>query len=680
MRPRALAFPLLLGVIGVCLLVPSAGIGAATKPRCSTRSVDPACARRPFPSLQPAATQRLWRRLVRRRHVRTFAATPGCRPLRAVFYAQSDWLRLATKLAGNASPCAEYYISIPPLAADKTRFRPDQAWRIRALGPSFHALAEVHMTGWRGWVNSTGSTWYEAGVEARRRMAAAGFDLSLGDDWIVNELSSAVRRGIGSARTEARNLVHGIHDGDGGPATRGGVFDIGVGQGGAGPGAVDLSLYKSQLEAWLQDAPFWTDMSRYVSDWSQELYGDPRNYAVPGAALATRRDHLNDFLQHQLVHVRLGGNSTAAARSFLESTYSPLANAAWQWASGYGWTMVSAEQMEDYVSAQVYSLRHFSALDGATRDHWGFAWAPHNATGLPPTDFATQTGAILDRLAAAIHDSAEPVDPGDPGIGACGPLGQNLWCRSELTGAWLNDGWKTFTYWGRLAVVFTTPPRLLAVGSVSGPITIKTRLRGSAYDTPSALTVGFTSSSLQGRFSTSPSGPWTNMLVVTIPAGGNTAPTVYYTDTLAGRPVLTASALGTDTGTQAETVIPVAPPPPPTNQRPRITSARFGEVRHVPRGRRYVTGWIRTRVCDDSDGRLLARIEQRRKLGGRVRARGVFTRALASTSGRCRTFKLGWRLRNAFLARGRYTVTLRVRDSEGSWSRSVQHTVRRSGP
>ena len=65
---------------------------------------------------------------------------------------ESDWLRLATKLAANPSPCAQYYISIPPLAADKTKFRYDQPWRIRALGPQFHVLAEINFTGWTRWV------------------------------------------------------------------------------------------------------------------------------------------------------------------------------------------------------------------------------------------------------------------------------------------------------------------------------------------------------------------------------------------------------------------------------------------------------------------------------------------------------------------------------------------------
>jgi hypothetical protein len=93
---------------------------------------------KPVPSLTPVKTAKLWKQLVHR--PRTYSLRADCTPLRAVFYAGTDWLRLTTKLAANASPCADYYVSVPPKVADKTQFRPDQAWRIRALGPRFHAL------------------------------------------------------------------------------------------------------------------------------------------------------------------------------------------------------------------------------------------------------------------------------------------------------------------------------------------------------------------------------------------------------------------------------------------------------------------------------------------------------------------------------------------------------------
>jgi hypothetical protein len=510
-------------------------------------------AARPVSTLDPAGTARLWRQLVA--HPQRFRAQAQCRPLRGVFYAQTDWLRLATSLAQRASPCAEYYVSIPPLVSDKTKPRPDQAWRICALGSNFHALAEIHWTSWSNWVASNASSWFAAGVEARRRMVDAGYDVTKGDTWAVNEFPSSVRVGTGSARANAREFVRGLYEGDGTLPTRGAVFTIGVGQ-----SVPDVTLYQTNLQNWLTDSAFWTDMATYVSDWSQEVYPDFRNYAVSGAPIQTRRDYLNDYLQHELVLAGAGPPQIDAARSYVQTTYSPLANAAWQWDSGYGWTMVPVDQMEAFVSAQTYALRSFSATAGEAQDHWGFAWAPRNATALSSSDFTSQTGALLDRLATAIRDSGEISDPNDPGGGACGPPGQNVSCGGDLTGAHFTEVWKSFRTWTQPVLVFTTPPQTIPAGTPSAAITLSLLTSTGApqiASTPIAVTL--TSSSPQGQFSTAPTGPWSPTLTLTIAAGTNSAGPFYYQDTVAGSPVLTASASGVTSGTQTETILPGPP-------------------------------------------------------------------------------------------------------------------------
>src|SRR3954469_19610299 len=180
------------------ILLPVAGALAAAAPAAGPGR---AAAPQPVPSLDPAGTAKLWHAVVTRRRVAR--ATEDCRPLTAVFYAANDWLRLATPLAAAPSPCAHYYVSVPPLASDHTQLRTNQAGQIRALGSNFHALAEINYTGWSTWVASTGAGWFAAGVEARRRMAAAGYDVAAGDTWALNELSSAVRQGNGAARQNA---------------------------------------------------------------------------------------------------------------------------------------------------------------------------------------------------------------------------------------------------------------------------------------------------------------------------------------------------------------------------------------------------------------------------------------------------------------------------------------------
>ncbi len=485
----------------------------------------------------------------RPRHQR---AQAECRPLRGVFYAATDWLRLATKLAATASPCAEYYVSIPPIVGNKTNLRPGEAARIRALGPNFHALAEFHWTTWSRWVTDNATTWYAAGVEMRKRMAQAGFDVAAGDTWAVNEFPSTVRSGSGTARENARELVRGLYEGDTGQRpTRGAVFIAGLGQ-----GTTNVSVYQTNLQNWLADLAFWTDMSAYVSDWSQEVYGDFRRYAVPGAPITLRRDYLNEYLEHALVLARAGPPTIELARGFLQTAFSPVANAAWQYESGYGWTFVPFDQMQAFVSAQVYALRSASVALGLAQDHWGFAWQPRNGSGLSTGDFNSQTSSILDRLGAAIRDSGQ-VDPNDPGSGACGPPGQNVFCVGDFTGALFNESWKALRAWFGSVLAFSTPPQTLVAGQPSAPITLGLLTSsGAPQATTTPIAVLLTSGSPQGRFSLSPSGPWASAINATIPTGGTATPPFYYLDTRAARPQIRATGTGVTTATQIETVGP----------------------------------------------------------------------------------------------------------------------------
>jgi hypothetical protein len=366
------------------------------------------------------------------------ATIPNCRAAELVFYAARDWLRLGAKLAERPSLCADYFVSIPPLVADKTQPRPNQAWRIRALGPRFHAMAEIHWAAWQGWVEETGRTWYDAGVEARRRMAAAGYDVASGDTWAVNEFPSTVRRKLGTARADARAFVRGLHDGDG-RAAQGAVFVIGVQHATGNP-----SQYKATLKAWFADTSFWRDMDRAVRFWGQEVYGDARLWGVPGAPAATRRDQLNEYLQHAAHLVVAAPPRYGAARAFLGRTHTPIANAGWQWPTGLGWTMVSGDQMRHFVSSQTYALRNYAATQ-AGPDRFGFAWAPNNATEMPREKFVAETGQLLDRLAAAFADSAS--EPSfDPGVDACVVSGLD-WCRADVEGAEFTAAWRIFSVW-----------------------------------------------------------------------------------------------------------------------------------------------------------------------------------------------------------------------------------------
>src|SRR5687767_7057698 len=98
MRSRHL-WGLFLALVLAAILAGSGRAGASAS---EVRAAEPAT----VASLAPAETAALWRRLVASRpRGPALAAQASCRPLRAVFYAATDFLRLATKLAENASPC-----------------------------------------------------------------------------------------------------------------------------------------------------------------------------------------------------------------------------------------------------------------------------------------------------------------------------------------------------------------------------------------------------------------------------------------------------------------------------------------------------------------------------------------------------------------------------------------------
>jgi hypothetical protein len=532
-------------------------------------TADAASASEPVPSLEPRATQQLFERLRDRQVFRTYRVSADCRPLRAVFYAASDWLRLATRLAAWSSSCAQYYISVPPVVGQKTRARPGQASRIRALGPQFHALAEIHLTSWQKWVASTGSSWYQAGVEARRSMVAGGFDVTAGDSWAVNELTSAIRRGDGAKRAEIRDFLRGLYDAGGeGPPTKGVVFIVGIGQ-----RVAEVGTYKARMQEWLQDGAFWSDVNQYVSDWSQEVYGDVRGYAAPGADAATRRDALVDYLRHSDLLAVAGGGASGTANAFFANASAPVANAAWQWSASFGWTDVSVELMQQYVSAQVYALRNHSVRTGQATDHWGFAWAPRNHTQQAFEIFQQDTGIVLDRLAEAIRDS-QTVDAGDPGVNACA---DGRYCVGDLEGASVVTRWRAFRTWSPTTLGFTTPPQTVGAGVVSAPIGLQVQVARVAAKPLAPVTATIASSSPTGAFATAPTGPFAPTLTVQLPAGAVATAQLYYQDTTAGVATLSASGAGVVTGTQPFTVSG-APPVSLRIEPPSVTVVAGGTV------------------------------------------------------------------------------------------------------
>ena len=399
------------------------------------------------------------------------AAVERCeQPVEVVFWTGSDWLALGAALASHAAPCADYYISIPPLAGDKTRLRSRAVYdRIRRLGPHIHPLAEVTLgqTGWAKWVADGKGTWYEAGVEFRRRMAAAGLDPARGETWLINEfdrttrLDTTDRLAVEIARNVTRpyprramlDLVRGLYEGETGPPLPG-AAEIGINF--SHQNLPDVPGYKREMKAWLLDSSFWAGLKGRVRWLLREVYADTRFHSVPGTSLEERRRHLEAYQEHLLSLAEAGPPAVEAARSFLRATYLPLANAGYvalggdnfDFVTAHGNTEVGPRQMMNFVSEQVYAIRYYALRHpaGAPRGRIGFSWDPINRFGVPAAEFTEEIAALSDRLALAVRDAYRP--GARSAKGACVPPGtRENWCRASRPNATFTEQWAIFGSW-----------------------------------------------------------------------------------------------------------------------------------------------------------------------------------------------------------------------------------------
>jgi hypothetical protein len=357
--------------------------------------------------------------------------------LQANFYAANDWLSLAAALAKHASPCAEYYISVPPVQGPEGTWtipRPGEAKRIRHFGPNFHAMAAVRVWAWANWVKKHKKSWYDAGVLARKRMIGAGYSFTLGDIWAVNEFPITLPESK-SQKKAMTEFVRGLYEGGRHEQHRRGlVWRVVPFQ-----DATGAELGRPQVKAWLKDDSFWRAMSKYVSIWSSEVFAFPS--ASCTGSLAERAANVTDYLNALALLAEHEKGKGMMARNYLRRAYSPLENAAWQWTFGFGITTIPAEQMAKFVSLQVYSSAKFaqSHPELQTPVRLGFAWAP-NQQHLSKETFARGNELILERMSTALHDAITP--DGLHPARACGRDGRD--CICNYPGAELNPTWLSF--------------------------------------------------------------------------------------------------------------------------------------------------------------------------------------------------------------------------------------------
>jgi hypothetical protein len=377
------------------------------------------------------------------------SSASGCsKRVPAIFWGGTQWLELANGLAAELSDCVEYYVTIPPKDTDRTVLRGGRDFKaIRALDPNIHAVAEIRFTsetGWRAWVVgphpewAPGRTFYEAGIEARRRMERLGLDVAAGETWALNELDETILENVPGRREEVLEFVRGLYEGGPGmPEAAGIVFSIGPFS-----DLRDVASYKAGLEEWLTDGEFWTSLDEHVDFFADEVYATPANWGIRGVSVEGRAKLLNEFFYRLPTLAEAGPDAAEPARAFLRRTFVPLVNASWPH-EGLGQTnRISAETMSGFVSTQVYAMRVYAEANTTTagRGGMGFAWAPNPAE---PTYTEAGRDMVLQRLASAVADS---VGDEDAASRACGADGAGS-CSGDVEDAFANDVWKAFTSW-----------------------------------------------------------------------------------------------------------------------------------------------------------------------------------------------------------------------------------------
>jgi hypothetical protein len=127
-----------------------------------------------------------------------------------------------------------------------------------------------------------------------------------------------------------------------------------------------------------------------------------------------------------------------------------------------------------------------------------------------------------------------------------------------LPGAAFTTQWAAFSTWTQTGAAFANPPASLTAGATAGPLTVQLKTGGVVTNATADTPVELSTTSTKGQFATSPSGPWSPVLDLLVPAGGSSV-SFYYQDTVAGTPTISATLAGQAPATQVETVVAAAP-------------------------------------------------------------------------------------------------------------------------
>jgi hypothetical protein len=408
--------------------------------------------------------------------------TPCVEPVEVIVWTAINWNRIADGFENNPLPCADYWISIPPGQIATNLRLAGIFQQIRDHGSQFHPMAEMTLggpgtagtpgTGWYAWVNADvvpRRTWYDAGVEFRRKMVAASLDVTKGETWLLNEFNRSTIRNTPPAsadepfysRADMRELVRGLYEGAPGMPPAPGAVEIGINYTHQAMPADAVAAYKEELKDFLLDSAFWADMDGRVRWMIKEAYPDARKHGVPDSTRTKRRRRMEQYLFHMADLAAAAPKEASVAKEFLRDTYMTLGSATWaalgpreDFRIGHGWTLFPLEDMLHFVSEQVYAMRYYADAHPkfGPAGRLGFSWQPTNnpippsIVALPETEFLAGQEAIADRIGSAVQHAY--ASPDAPAIDACRPPGSGeQWCNSVVPEAEFTSAWRDFAHW-----------------------------------------------------------------------------------------------------------------------------------------------------------------------------------------------------------------------------------------
>ncbi len=457
--------------------------------------------------------------------------------------------RRGQKMRGNPTSACERLLRVRPRArerANKTQMRPGESARIRGLGGQrVHAMAEINWNAWNTWVAQNGNgTFFEAGVEARKRMLAVGYDLAAGDTWALNELPSSARTNTGTVRADRqgarpRPLLRRRR-----ACVKGAVLIV------ASASRTRHHALAGEPQELVRGLRL-LDRHDASCGLGAEVYGDYAGWRCRGPR-RQRHDRLINYLEYQI-----SSPGPRRPRSGPARTFSRRRRARWRTAPGRRTGGTAGRRSRPSRCRRWWRRRSTRCGPSAP------SAASRRITGASPGRRG-EPRASRTRLRQPEPRDPRPAGGGDPRLRPADQSGRPRHrgvhgsCTGDLPGATFTV-WKSFRTWTQPVLTFTSPPQTVAAGAPSGPIALTLlNATGAVQPAQSPITITLRSSSPRGQFSLAPTGPWTPTLALSIPAGSSATEPFYYLDTGAGIDV-TASASGVTSGTQSETILPGAP-------------------------------------------------------------------------------------------------------------------------